>query len=87
MKRFRVIGAMRDKLTGELKHPGSETVVPEEWLERLKKAGVLGDEIETASIEPPETAMKPKPKAKSVGGGWYELEDGSKVRKSELEGD
>ena len=42
---------------------------------------------ETASIEPPETAMKPKPKAKSVGGGWYELEDGSKVRKSELEGD
>jgi len=54
---------------------------------KLPSGKVVYGFAETASIEPPETAMKPKPKAKSVGGGWYELEDGSKVRKSELEGD
>lgn len=54
---------------------------------RMEFEDVVKKKVETASVEPPETAMKPKPKAKSVGGGWYELEDGRKVRKSELEGD
>jgi hypothetical protein len=41
--------------------------------------------VETAMAEPAETATMPKPAYKHVGGGWYELEDGSKVRKSEIE--
>jgi len=39
---------------------------------------------ETASVKPPENAMMPKAKAKKLGGGWFELPSGEKVRKSEL---
>ena len=39
---------------------------------------------ESAVVEPPENAMMPKAKAKKLGGGWYELPSGEKVRKSEL---
>ena len=46
---------------------------------------VYFNKLETASVEPPENAMKPKAKAKKLGGGWYELPSGKKVRKSELE--
>ena len=41
--------------------------------------------IETASIGPTETATLPDAEPKHVGGGWYELPDGRRVRKSELE--
>lgn len=41
--------------------------------------------IETASIKPTEKAVLPKAEPKHVGGGWYELPDGRRVRKSELE--
>ena len=94
MRKFKVTGVMRDKMNRELRKPGEVTAVPEEWIERLKKAGVLGEEIiESATVKPPENAMmpkaepkaKPKAKAKKLGGGWYELPSGEKVRKSELE--
>ena len=85
MRKFKVTGVMRDKMNRELRKPGEVTAVPEEWIERLKKAGVLGEEIiESATVKPPENAMMPKAKAKKLGGGWYELPSGEKVRKSEL---
>ena len=40
---------------------------------------------ETVMKRPPETAMKPKAEPKSLGGGWYQLPDGRKVRKKDLE--
>ncbi len=36
---------------------------------------------ETAAITPPEAAIEPK----HLGGGWYELHDGRKCRKAEIE--
>ena len=62
--------------------PGKEVEVPESLGKKLKQAGLA---TETASTKPPENAMKPKAKAKKLGGGWYELPSGEKVRKSELE--
>ena len=51
----------------------------------LQGQGKIGGEIrETATVKPIETAMKPKPEPKHVGGGWYKLEDGTKVRKKDL---
>ena len=46
---------------------------------------VTKKKIETASIGPTETATLPDAEPKHVGGGWYELPDGRRVRKSELE--
>lgn len=43
------------------------------------------EKVETMTMKPIETAMKPKAEPKHVGGGWYELPDGRRVRKSELE--
>jgi hypothetical protein len=43
--------------------------------------------VETASTKPVETATLPDAEPKHVGGGWYELSDGRRVRKSELECD
>jgi hypothetical protein len=43
--------------------------------------------VETASTKPVETATLPTAEPKHVGGGWYELSDGRRVRKSELECD
>jgi len=37
---------------------------------------------ETASVEPVETATKPKPEPKHVGGGWYEV-NGERVKGKE----
>ena len=62
--------------------PGDEMEVPENLGKKLKQAGLA---TETASVKPKENAMKPKAKAKKLGGGWYELPSGEKVRKSELE--
>ncbi len=41
--------------------------------------------VETASVEPVETAMIESAEPKHVGGGWYDLPDGRRVRKSEIE--
>jgi len=51
------------------------------------KMVIVRDEkrAETASIEAPEKAVLPQPKPKHIGGGWYELPDGQKVRKKDLE--
>ena len=61
--------------------------VVEDDVRMLQGQGKIGGAIpEVATVQPTEKAMLPKPEPKHVGGGWYELEDGSKVRKSELEG-
>jgi len=62
--------------------PGEEVEVPESLGKKLKQAGLA---MGTASTKPAENAMMPKAKAKKLGGGWYELPSGEKVRKSELE--
>jgi len=46
---------------------------------------IVQPDTETAAVKPPENAMKPSPQPKSLGGGWYQLLDGRKVRKSDLE--
>jgi len=46
---------------------------------------IYADGLETAAVKPAENAMKPSPTYKNLGGGWYELPDGRKVRKSQLE--
>lgn len=38
---------------------------------------------ETAAIRQPENASMPKPEPKHVGGGWYELPSGERVRGKE----
>ena len=63
-------------LTGDPVKPKQEVV------RMLQGQGKIGGE--TASVKPPETAMRPKTEPKHVGGGWYEMDDGRKVRKSEL---
>lgn len=46
---------------------------------------IIRDRTETASVEASEKATLPAAKPKHIG-GWYELPDGRKVRKSDLEG-
>ena len=76
--------------------PGKEVEVPESLGKKLKQAGLA---TETASVKPKENAMMPKAEAKGLGdfvrkvtekpkplgGGWYQLPDGRKVRKKDLE--
>ena len=58
-------------------------MVRKEWRDERGKVYVR---YETASVEMAENAMKKKPKPRHVGGGWYELEDGRRVRKSDIPG-
>lgn len=64
----------------------------------MQQRGIIGGpvpeerRVETATAPPaPEAAVMPepgpKPEPKHLGGGWYELPGGSKVRKSELPDD
>ena len=41
-------------------------------------------DTETASVKMEENAMKSQPQPKPLGGGWYQLPDGRKVRRGEL---
>ncbi len=55
---------------------------------RLPNGGirmVIVDCMETATAEAPEKATLPAAKPKHIGGGWYELPDGRRVRKKDLE--
>ena len=44
---------------------------------------VAKKKVESATFSPPENAMRPKAKPKHVGGGWYELSNGEKIRGKE----
>ena len=65
---------------------GDRVTVKDDDVRMLQGQGKIGGRVmETATVKPPENAMKPKAKAKKLGGGWFETADGRKVRKSELE--
>ena len=65
--------------------PGEAMPVTGEDVKLLQSRQIIGAPVvETASVKPPENAMKPKAKPKKLGGGWFELASGKKVRKSEL---
>ncbi len=59
------------------RHPaGKEITVKDSLGSRLISVGLA----ESAMMEPAENAMKSKPEAKYLGGGWYQCPDGRKVR-------
>ena len=60
--------------------PGEEAELPDTVASKLLNVGLV-----TAMIEAPENAMVPRAKPRHVGGGWYELSNGKKVRKKDLE--
>ena len=63
---------------------GQPVPVLEEDVRMLQGQGKIGGRLmETASVKPPERAVKPKAEPKHIGGGWYEIE-GKKVRKKDL---
>lgn len=51
---------------------------------KLENGGIRMDFVESAATKPSENAAMPKAKPKHIGGGWYELADGRKVRKKDL---
>ncbi len=61
---------------------GEAMPVPDKEIAKvLQSRGILGGPVrETASVKPPETAMKPKAEPKHLGGGYYLLPSGEKVR-------
>ncbi len=74
------------KHNGRVMMPGDHLDLPPDEYARLRVMGLVGGGRETASVRPQETAAKPPPEPKHVGGGWYELADGKKVRKKQLGG-
>ena len=66
--------------------PGEKMPVTGDDVKVLQGRGIIGaPATETASVKPPENAMMPKAEPKHLGGGWYELPNGRKVRKKDLE--
>jgi len=73
----------RDPITKKMIQPGGALTVPDDLYDVYKNANVLGEEIiETAMVKPQvETAVsRVEKEPKHIGGGWYELPDGSRVR-------
>lgn len=79
MPRFKVIAEFVDLETGKRLKPGEVVDASEVRAERLHKAGVIGEEIE--SPKAPEPSEDPGLEAvlQRVGGGYYVLPDGRKV--------
>lgn len=77
MPRYRVINTYRDR-DGVLRQPGEILDLDQARGDRLvarRLVAPLAPTIETASRRPAETAA-----IRPVGGGWYELPDGRRVR-------
>ena len=54
---------------------GEHVTVKEDDVRMLQSQGKIGGVIrETATVKPPENAMKPKAEPKHIGGGWYVIE-------------
>ncbi len=87
---------IKAKTTIRLQHkllmPGEEEDMVEMLAKKLIMAGLacpatpVERDKENATSPEKENSMKPLSAPKHLGGGWYQLEDGSKVRKSQLEG-
>lgn len=79
MARYRVINAYRDR-DGVLRQPGDVLEMTQARGDRLVARRLLvplapAATVETATPAPVETAA-----LRHVGGGWYELPDGARVR-------
>jgi len=86
---YKVKKKFRDKDTNKMHQPGDSYSTNNEREEKkLLNAGYItkqGKQMEAATM--PDNTEK-KADIKHLGGGWYQLPDGRKVRKSELqEGD
>ena len=83
---YKVKKKFRDKDSNELYQPGDNYSTNNEQEEKkLFNAGYITKQkkqIESATM--PDNTEK-KADIKHLGGGWYQLPDGRKVRKSELE--
>jgi len=64
---------------------GQIYTLPEQRAKSLIKSGAAVA-LESA-VKPPELENATNKEAVHLGGGWYQLPDGSKVRKSELGGE
>lgn len=88
--KYLVIKRFRDKVSLVSYKPGEIYETDDENRGKyLQKAGFVGEKI--AEQLPPEPEQEPEPAQPSapmsLGGGWYQLPDGRKMRKSELEGE
>lgn len=82
--RYKVLKPFRCE-KGQL-YPGDTVELHPGRAAKLKTVGLVADMsvvAETATIEPPEKAVMPGLKPKHIGGGWYELPNGEKVRGKE----
>lgn len=60
---------------------GEHVTVTDDDVRMLQGQGKIGGRVaETASVKPPEQAVMPKAEPKHLGGGYYELPNGEKVR-------
>lgn len=68
--RYQVIAKFRDKYTKEIYLPGKEIDLTDETrIVNLQKRKLIGETIEEPTAEP-----------KHVGGGMYELPDGTRIK-------
>ncbi len=61
------------RVGGKIILPGEKLDLPDATAMKLLQAGLV-----SATVQPEENAMMPKPR--HVGGGYYELPDGKRVR-------
>lgn len=80
MPEFEVIATFKDKKTGEYKNPGDIVIAEGDRINRLKRAGVIGKPIRKEKTETATQKSNAEQRLKELGGGWYELPDGKKVR-------
>ncbi|UNC91691.1 hypothetical protein [Candidatus Contubernalis alkaliaceticus] len=74
----------RDKYTKVLYIPGDiYEHQDEKRIKFLQEAKALGD---TLAEDPPPSPKGDSAEPINLGGGWYQLPDGRKVRKSEIDG-
>ncbi len=73
------------RLQDKLQMPGQVVQVSDKLANKLIKAGMACPAEEKAIAPEKENSMRHPSEPKHLGGGWYQLENGSKVRKSQLE--
>lgn len=91
--KYRVIAEYVDLESGRRQHPGDVVDVNEERAETLQQKGLIGQapisgDPEVASVSPvPDNPKGPgaggKDELKHVGGGFYELPDGRRIKGKE----
>lgn len=85
MPLYRVVNRYRDRSTGERVEPGTLVNLSLNAGRRMVARGLVAPverqkQPETATRTAPETSAERTLEPKHVGGGWYELPGGSRVR-------